>query len=160
VIRFVRGNLFDSQAEALVNAVNTVGVMGRGVALEFKIRFPENYLAYRAACKRDELIVGKMFTFELNHETQLERPRWIINFPTKQHWRNPSKLEFVRDGLEDLVRVIEAKKISSVALPALGCGTGGLEWKTVRVLLEASLEPLNHVAFEVFEPGAEEIAVR
>jgi O-acetyl-ADP-ribose deacetylase (regulator of RNase III) len=148
VIRFVQGNLFDSQAEALVNAVNTVGVMGRGVALEFKNRFPENDSAYRAACKRDELIVGKMFVVE----TSLEQPRWIINFPTKQHWRNPSKLEFVRDGLEDLVRVIEALKITSVALPALGCGTGRLEWKTVRALLGAALEPVDHVAFEIFEP--------
>jgi O-acetyl-ADP-ribose deacetylase (regulator of RNase III) len=152
MIQFVQGNLFDSQAEALVNAVNTVGVMGRGVALEFKNRFPENYRAYRATCKSEELIVGKMFTFELNRETQLEQPRWIINFPTKQHWRNPSKLEFVRDGLEDFVCVIEANNIRSVALPALGCGTGGLEWKTVRLLLEASLEPLDHVAFEIFEP--------
>jgi O-acetyl-ADP-ribose deacetylase (regulator of RNase III) len=152
VIRFVRGNLFDSQAEALVNAVNTVGVMGRGVALEFKNRFPENYSAYRLACKREELIVGKMFTFELNRETNLEQPRWIINFPTKQHWRNPSKLEFVRDGLEDFVGVIASLKITSVALPALGCGTGGLEWKTVRALLEAALEPLDDVAFEIFEP--------
>jgi O-acetyl-ADP-ribose deacetylase (regulator of RNase III) len=156
VIQFVQGNLFDSNAEALVNAVNTVGVMGRGVALEFKNRFPENYLAYRAACKRDELIVGKMFTFE----TQLEQPRWIINFPTKRHWRYPSKLEFARDGLEDFIRVIEVHCISSVALPALGCGTGGLEWKIVRALIEASLEPLDHVAFEIFEPGAEKIAVR
>jgi O-acetyl-ADP-ribose deacetylase (regulator of RNase III) len=156
LIRFVRGNLFDSQAEALVNAVNTVGVMGRGVALEFKHRFPENYIAYRAACRRDEVVVGKMFTFE----TSLEQPRWIINFPTKQHWRNPSKLEFVRDGLENFVRVIEAKKISSVALPALGCGTGQLDWKTVRELLGASLEPLDHVAFEIFEPGAEKVIVR
>jgi O-acetyl-ADP-ribose deacetylase (regulator of RNase III) len=156
VIQFVQGNLFDSNAEALVNAVNTVGVMGRGVALEFKNRFPENYLAYRAACKRDELIVGKMFV----HETNLEQPHWIINFPTKQHWRNPSKLEFVRDGLEDFIRVIEVNCISSVALPALGCGTGRLEWKIVRALIEASLEPLDHVAFEIFEPGAEKVAVR
>jgi O-acetyl-ADP-ribose deacetylase (regulator of RNase III) len=148
MIRFVHGNLFDSQAEALVNAVNTVGVMGRGVALEFKNRFPENYRAYRAACKREELVVGKMFVTETN----LEQPRWIINFPTKQHWRNPSKLEFVRDGLEDFVRVIEAHGIKSVALPALGCGTGGLDWSTVRALIEAALEPLDHVAFEIFEP--------
>jgi O-acetyl-ADP-ribose deacetylase (regulator of RNase III) len=148
MIRFVRGNLFDSQAEALVNAVNTVGVMGRGVALEFKHRFPENDRAYRLACKREELVVGKIFVTETN----LERPRWIINFPTKQHWRNPSKLEFVRDGLEDFVHVIESHSIKSVALPALGCGLGGLEWKTVRVLLEAALEPLHHVAFEIFEP--------
>jgi O-acetyl-ADP-ribose deacetylase (regulator of RNase III) len=148
LIHFAQGNLFDSQAEALVNAVNTVGVMGRGVALEFKHRFPENYSAYRAACKREELVVGKMFVTE----TQLEQPRWIINFPTKQHWRNPSKLEFVRDGLEDFVRVIESHGIKSVALPALGCGLGGLEWKTVRELLETSLEPLDHVVFEIFEP--------
>jgi O-acetyl-ADP-ribose deacetylase (regulator of RNase III) len=148
MIRFVQGNLFDSQAEALVNAVNTVGVMGRGVALEFKHRFPENYLAYRVACKREEIFVGKMFVFE----TQLEHPCWIINFPTKQHWRNPSKFEFVRDGLEDFVRVIEAHGIKSVALPALGCGTGGLDWSTVRALIEAALEPLHHVVFEIFEP--------
>jgi O-acetyl-ADP-ribose deacetylase (regulator of RNase III) len=148
LIHFAQGNLFDSQAEALVNAVNTVGVMGRGVALEFKIRFPENNRAYRLACKREELVVGKMFVTE----TQLEQPRWIINFPTKQHWRNPSKLEFVRDGLEDFVRVIESHGIKSVALPALGCGLGGLEWKTVRELLETSLEPLEHVVFEIFEP--------
>jgi O-acetyl-ADP-ribose deacetylase (regulator of RNase III) len=152
LIRFVQGNLFDSQAEALVNAVNTVGVMGRGVALEFKNRFPENDRAYRAACKREEIVVGKMFVFELGRKTQLEQPRWIINFPTKQHWRNPSKLEFVRDGLKDFVRVVESHGIKSVALPALGCGLGGLEWKTVRELLETSLEPLDHVVFEIFEP--------
>ena len=160
MIRFVQGNLFDSRAEALVNAVNTVGVMGRGVALEFKHRFPENYRAYHIACKREELIVGKMFTFDLGRETSLDQPRWIINFPTKQHWRNPSKLEFVRAGTEDFVRVIESHGITSVALPALGCGTGGLEWKTVRGLLEVVLEPLDHVAFEVFEPRIEKVSVR
>ncbi len=93
-------------------------------------------------------------------EMQLEQPRWIINFPTKQHWRNPSKLEFVREGLEDFVCVLKANNIRSVALPALGCGTGGLEWTPVRELLEASLEPLDHVAFEIFEPGAEKVIVR
>lgn len=85
-------------------------------------------------------------------------PRWIINFPTKQHWRNPSKLEFVRDGLEDFVRVIESHGMTSVALPALGCGAGGLEWKAVRALLEASLEPVNNVAFEIFEPRIEKVS--
>jgi O-acetyl-ADP-ribose deacetylase (regulator of RNase III) len=123
VISFVQGNLLESSSEALVNTVNTVGVMGKGMALMFKGAFPENYKAYRAACERGEVRVGQMFVTERN---SLVGPRWIINFPTKEHWRDPSRLEWIEAGLEDLRRVIRDKCVRSISLPPLGCGQGGL----------------------------------
>ncbi len=146
---FRQGNLLEARVDALVNTVNTVGVMGKGIALMFKEAFPANFRAYEEACKRKEVRVGHMFVTE-NHA--LDGPRWLINFPSKQHWRQPSKFEWIVDGLEDLRRVIEEKNITSIALPPVGCGNGGLEWSEVRPEIERILGALEAVDVVVFEP--------
>ena len=136
MITLTKGDLFESQAEALVNAVNCVGVMGKGIALQFKQRFPENFQLYDVACAFREVKTGKMF---VTQPTEHGAPRWIVNFPTKKHWSNPSKLEFIEDGLKDLRRFLIEQKVQSVAIPALGAGLGGLDWKDVRRLIEREL---------------------
>lgn len=151
MMRFTQGNLLDADAQALVNTVNTVGVMGKGIALMFKEAFPDNFKAYAEACKRKEVQVGHMFVTE---RRDLMGPRWIINFPTKKHWRHPSKLEWIIDGLEDLKRVIAKHNIRSIALPPLGSGNGGLEWGQVREKIREALAPLHDVDVVVFEPTA------
>ena len=150
MITFTEGNLLKAETEALVNTVNTVGVMGKGIALMFKEAFPENFLAYSAACKEHEIEVGRIFATE--RKDLVGGPKWIINFPTKKHWRNPSKIEWIRDGLQDLVRFIREHKIKSIALPPLGSGNGGLDWKEVRPVIEAALGNLEGVDVVVFEP--------
>lgn len=152
MITFTEGNLLKAEAEALVNTVNTVGVMGKGIALMFKEAFPENFLAYSAACKKHEIEVGRIFGTE--RKDLVGGPKWIINFPTKKHWRNPSKIEWIKDGLQDLVRFIREHKIKSIALPPLGSGNGGLDWKEVRPVVEAALGNLEGVDVVVFEPTA------
>jgi len=149
MLRFSRGNLLQAETEAVVNTVNTVGVMGKGLALAFKGTYPENFRAYETACRAGELRVGRMFVTE-NHS--LLGPRWIINFPTKKHWRHPSKLEWIQEGLVDLRRVIEQLAMRSIALPALGCGHGGLAWEEVRSLIETTLGDLPDVEVAVYEP--------
>jgi O-acetyl-ADP-ribose deacetylase (regulator of RNase III) len=151
MIRFTQGNLLDANVDAVVNTVNTVGVMGKGIALMFKEKFPDNYKAYAAACKRGEVRVGQMF---VTASPELAGPRWIINFPTKQHWRNPSKLQWVIDGLRDLRLVIADKQIRSIAIPPLGSGNGGLDWPEVRSAIEAALGDLADVDVVVYEPTA------
>jgi len=151
MLRFTQGNLLDADAEALVNTVNTVGVMGKGVALMFKEAFPENFKAYEEACKSKEVHVGKMFVTE---REEMFGPKWIINFPTKAHWRFPSKIDWIVKGLEDLKRVIAEKNIKSVALPPLGAGNGGLDWKDVRREIENSLAEVLEVDVIVYEPTA------
>jgi O-acetyl-ADP-ribose deacetylase (regulator of RNase III) len=151
MMTFRQGNLMEEPVDALVNTVNTVGVMGKGIALMFKEAFPENFRAYEQACERNEVQVGQMFVTE---NVSLGGPRWLINFPTKKHWRQPSKLEWVVEGLQDLRRVIEEKEIRSVALPPLGCGNGGLDWKAVRPEIERALGSLESVSVVVFEPTA------
>ena len=123
-MKYITGNLLESKAQALVNAVNTVGVMGKGIALQFKKRFPLNFKLYAAACKKGEVKIGKMFVVQ---ESDLQGEKIIINFPTKTEWFKKSQYEYVEEGLKDLVRVIEAHKIESIAIPALGCGHGGLQ---------------------------------
>src|ERR1700722_142939 len=125
MITFTEGNLLKAKTEALVNTVNTVGVMGKGIALMFKEAFPENFRAYAAACKKNEIKVGRVFVTE--RQDLVDGPKWIIHFPTKQHWRNPSKIEWIKEGLQDLLRVIREHKIKSIALPPLGSGNGGLD---------------------------------
>ena len=149
MIQFLQGNLLEAPAEAIVNTVNTVGVMGKGIALMFKEAFPLNFQLYEAACKRKEVRVGQMFVTE---NLALDGPRWIINFPTKQHWRKPTNLQWVIDGLADLRRVIAKKNIRSIAVPPLGCGNGGLAWDTVRPEIERALGSLTDVDVLVFEP--------
>jgi O-acetyl-ADP-ribose deacetylase (regulator of RNase III) len=151
MMRFVQGNLLDSPAEALVNTVNTVGVMGKGIALMFKEAFPANFRAYEDACQQKEVRIGRMFVTE---NRTFAGPRWIINFPTKRHWRQPSKLEWITEGLHDLRRVIEENSIRSIALPPLGSGNGGLDWQEVRPEIERALGSLEQVDIEVFEPTA------
>ncbi len=151
MMRFTQGNLLEAPVDAVVNTVNTVGVMGKGIALMFKERYPENYKAYAAACKSGEVQVGRMF---VTASVELEGPRWIINFPTKKDWKHPTKLEWVRTGLEDLKKVIQQKNIQSVAIPPLGCGNGGLEWVVVRPLIEEALCDLPEVDIMVYEPTA------
>jgi O-acetyl-ADP-ribose deacetylase (regulator of RNase III) len=149
MMRFAQGNLLEAPVEALVNTVNTVGVMGKGIALMFKEAFPTNFRAYEDACKHRDIVVGKMFVTETG---RLNGPRWIINFPTKKHWRQPSKLEWIVDGLKDLRRVIDTHSIQSVALPPLGAGNGGLDWRDVRVQVEKALGDLEDVEVLVYEP--------
>jgi O-acetyl-ADP-ribose deacetylase (regulator of RNase III) len=149
MIEFTRGNLLESKAEALVNTVNTVGVMGKGVALMFKEAYPENFKAYEAACKKKEVKVGRMFVTE---RQALIGPKWIINFPTKEHWRGDSKMKWIEAGLEDLKHVISEKKIRSIAIPPLGSGNGGLNWPDVRPKIEAALGALNDVSVIIYEP--------
>lgn len=151
MITFREGNLLEAPVDALVNTVNTVGVMGKGIALMFKEAFPENFHAYEEACKRKEIKIGQMF---VTVNPRLQGPRWLINFPTKKHWRQPSKLDWIKEGLKDLRRVIEEKNIQSIALPPLGCGHGGLDWGDVRPEIESALRLLESVDIVVFEPTA------
>jgi O-acetyl-ADP-ribose deacetylase (regulator of RNase III) len=150
-MNFTQGNLLDARVEAVVNTVNTVGVMGKGIALMFREQYPENFRAYEAACKAGEVQVGKMF---VTAGVELDGPRWIINFPTKKHWRQPTKLEWVRSGLVTLKEVIREKHIKSIAIPPLGCGNGGLDWAAVRPVIEAALGDLRDVEVIVYEPTA------
>lgn len=148
MITFTQGNLLEAHTEALVNTVNTVGVMGKGIALMFKERFDENFRHYAAACKAKEVQTGKMFVTQVR---ELDGVRWIINFPTKQHWRAPSRMEWVVEGLQDLRRFLIEQQIKSIAIPPLGAGNGGLEWADVREQIEQALGDLN-VNILVFEP--------
>ena len=149
MISYTRGNLLDAEVEAVVNTVNTVGVMGKGIALMFKEAFPENFKKYAAACKKGEVQVGRMFVTE---RRALIGPKWIINFPTKKHWRHPTKMEWVISGLKDLKRVIEENRIRSIAVPPLGSGNGGLDWRDVRPHIETALASLPGVEVIVYEP--------
>jgi len=148
-MKFTQGNLLEARVDAVVNTVNTVGVMGKGIALMIKERFPENFKAYAAACEAGDVRVGEMF---VTSGVELDGPRWIINFPTKKHWRHPTKLEWIRSGLAALKNVIREKQIKSIAIPPLGCGNGGLDWAVVRPLIENELGELNDVEVIVYEP--------
>ncbi|MFI2712105.1 macro domain-containing protein [Micromonospora sp. NPDC018662] len=143
------GNLLTADAEALVNTVNTVGVMGKGIALQFKRAYPANYTAYRAACAAQEVKLGEMFVFD---SARLGPRRYVINFPTKGHWRASSRIEDIRSGLADLVRVVRQRKITSVAVPALGCGNGGLAWGEVQPMIEEAFAALPEVRVLLFPP--------
>src|SRR5713101_1722118 len=143
------GDLLGTDAEALVNTVNTVGVMGKGIALQFKQAFPDNYSAYEAACKRGEVELGKMFVF---HRHPSNNPRLIINFPTKKHWRGRSRIKDIESGLRALIKVVGDEKISSIAVPPLGCGNGGLEWSDVRPLIEQAFSEVPEVTVQLFYP--------
>lgn len=151
LIQFKTGDILQEDVEALVNTVNCVGVMGRGIALQFKKAFPENFKGYVSACKHGLVTPGKMLVYDTNG---LTNPRYIINFPTKQHWRDRSKIQHIASGLEALAVVLRDRDIKSVAIPALGCGLGGLDWTTVRPLIEKICTPLTNVRIVVYEPNA------
>ncbi|MEO7967088.1 MAG: macro domain-containing protein [Gemmatimonadaceae bacterium] len=150
MIRYTSGDILEAGTEALVNTVNTVGVMGRGIALQFKEAFPANYKAYAAACKRGEVEPGRMFVFDLG---ELTLPRYIINFPTKRHWRGKSRIEDIRSGLVALVNEIRDRGIHSVAIPPLGSGLGGLDWNDVRPLIADAFSGIADVDVLIFEPS-------
>lgn len=152
MIYYTQGNLLEADVEALVNTVNTVGVMGKGIALMFKERFPKNMDAYARACKNGEVITGKIFVTAIG---ELKGPKWIVNFPTKQHWRAKSKMQWIEDGLQDLRRFIEEHQVKSIAIPPLGAGLGGLDWQAVRAKIEQALGGMQGVDIWVFEPSAQ-----
>lgn len=147
--KFMQGDLFEADVDALVNTVNCVGIMGKGVALQFKRRFPEMFSAYKAACDRGEVQLGRMFVYETH---QLTGPRFIVNFPTKGHWKSKSRLSDIETGLIDLRQVIADRDIASIAMPPLGAGNGGLYWPTVRALIQERLADVDAQVL-VYEPS-------
>ncbi len=150
MIRFKTGDILADDAEALVNTVNRVGIMGRGVALQFKKAFPENFRSHAKACAYGEVRPGDMFMFGTR---QFTNPRYIINVPTKRPWRGRSRREDIEAGLKDLVTIVRKHGIRSIAVPALGSGLGGLEWSGVRPRIERALRRCNDLDIVVFEPG-------
>ncbi|MGO4873003.1 MAG: macro domain-containing protein [Roseiarcus sp.] len=157
MIEFRIGDILMADAEALVNTVNCVGIMGRGIALQVKNQFPENFKAYEAACARDEVQPGRMFVFETGTMTN---PKFIINFPTKRHWRGKSRMEDIESGLKALVEAIRARRIRSIAIPPLGSGLGGLDWAAVRPRIVAALSDLPDVETVIYEPNNAPIITR
>jgi O-acetyl-ADP-ribose deacetylase (regulator of RNase III) len=158
MIKITQGNLLKAPAEALVNTVNTVGVMGKGIALQFRQAFPEMYRAYEKTCKDGDLQLGQVQVFDLGG--LVGGPRWIINFPTKGHWRANSRLIDVENGLADLVAKVRKLGIHSIAIPPLGCGNGGLDWNEVRPRIEQAFATLSNVDVIIYEPaGAPKSAV-
>ncbi len=149
MIEIVGGNILEADAEAVVNTVNCVGVMGKGLALQFKQAFPANFRAYEAACRAGEVVPGKMFIFD---NGRLIKPRYIIDFPTKRHWRDNSRIEDIQSGLRALIEDVRRLGIRSIALPPLGCGLGGLNWRDVRPMIENSFSELPDVRVLLFPP--------
>ncbi|WP_414931880.1 macro domain-containing protein [Vibrio europaeus] len=151
MITYVKGDLLTDNAEAIVNAVNTVGVMGKGLAYQFKEKYPENFSKYREACKQEKLSVGKVFTVSLDSASE-STPKYIVNFPTKAHWRGKSKIEYIEDGLTDLISTVRTLGIKSVALPALGSGLGGLPWSQVEKQFLEKLSPIEEIEWRIYAP--------
>lgn len=149
MVVYKRGNLLEDPSEALVNTVNTVGVMGKGIALQFKQAFPDVFLQYEKDCKKKEVQIGRMHVVKID---SLVGPKYIINFPTKQHWKEKSKMSYILSGLKDLIKVIKDLNIQSIAIPPLGCGNGGLEWSKVKPLIEDAFQDLQ-VTVHIYEPA-------
>lgn len=145
MIQYITGNILESNAQAIINTVNTDGIMGKGIALQFKKSFPNNYKAYAEACKKGTINIGKLFLFKDSNLTIGEKI--IINFPTKRSWRKPSEYSYIEEGLDDLINIIDINQIQSVAIPPLGAGNGGLEWEKVKKIIE---KKLNHLKIDVF----------
>ncbi len=154
-LEFKNSDIFETEAEALVNTVNCVGVMGRGLALQFKKRYPDNFKVYKAACDRDEVVPGKMF---VHQRMALDFPKFIINFPTKRHWRGKSRIEDIQSGMKDLSRLLREHQIRSVAIPPLGAGLGGLHWPDVKAIIISELSGLDNLRVFIHEPGNAPIA--
>lgn len=144
-----RGNLLTDEVEALVNTVNCVGVMGKGIALQFKQAYPEMFTEYQKACRKDDVQPGKMHVVETK---SLFNPKFIINFPTKRHWKNRSRMEDIESGLADLINVVKRLEIKSIAVPPLGCGNGRLKWSDVRPKIELAFEQIPNVEVHLYEP--------
>lgn len=152
MIHYTNGNILESDVQALINTVNTVGVMGKGIALQFKKAYPSNFSAYQKACKQGNIAIGKLFVTKDQNLNSGEKI--IINFPTKKDWRKSSEYSYIEKGLDDLVQVIEQYNIKSIALPPLGAGNGGLEWEKVKKIIEQKLGSLD-VEIIVYEPTHE-----
>lgn len=150
MINFKQEDILESNTEAIINTVNTVGVMGKGIALQFKQKYPENFKAYKKACDNNELVIGKVFVTETNN---MLNPRYIVNFPTKEHWKNPSKTEYIISGLKDLKKFILEKKINSISIPPLGAGNGGLNCNDVKNIIKQELSDIEGVNIIVLEPS-------
>lgn len=150
MIENIRGDILKADAEALVNTVNCVGVMGRGIAAQFKKQFEENFKAYKRACDAGMLRPGIMLVYDSG---KFLNPRYVINFPTKDHWRAKSRMEDIKSGLEALVHEVRTRKIKSIAIPPLGCGLGGLNWANVRPLIESAFVNLPEVRVVLYEPA-------
>ncbi|MFB6285663.1 MAG: macro domain-containing protein [Candidatus Bipolaricaulia bacterium] len=156
MIEYETGDILEADVQALVNTVNCVGVMGKGVALQFKLKFPENFRAYEKVCNQDELEPGRVFVFDRGELFEGDQgPQYIINFPTKTHWRKPSKLEYIEQGMDALVEEVQQRKIESIAIPPLGCGNGGLDWEDVEAIIERHMEVLSDVRVVLYPPGYE-----
>ena len=153
MIEYVKGNLFDSKAQALVNTVNTVGVMGKGIALQFKKLYPTNFKIYKDLCNKKELQIGQPLVVK-DHNI-ITGNKIIINFPTKKHWKNPSDYEFIEEGIEELIKVLRKENISSVALPPLGSGNGGLQWFRVKEIINDKLSKVENCNITVYEPSTD-----
>lgn len=145
MINLIKGNIFLSNDEALINPVNIIGVMGKGLALQFKEKYPLNFKLYQNACKKHKVQIGKMFTTRENNKI-------IINFPTKKHWRNPSKIKYINSGLDSLILILQQYNIKSVSIPPIGCGYGRLNWIDIKQLLINKLSILDNVIINIYEP--------
>lgn len=153
MISYKKGNMFNEDAEAIINTVNCVGVMGRGIALQFKKLYPDNFKEYHKACKAGEVKPGKMFIFS---NSLLINPKYIINFPTKRHWKGKSSIYDIKEGLLALKKDIKKLNIQSIVIPPLGCGLGGLNWADVKNLIDDIMGDLNDVQIIVFKPNNED----
>ena len=151
MIEWKEGDILQADAEAIVNTVNTVGVMGKGIALQFRRAYPQMFAEYQRLSKADAIQVGKMHVYDRG---EILNPRYIINFPTKEDWRSPSKMTYIKQGLEALIVEIQQRGIQTVAIPALGCGLGGLNWSEVKSLIEQALSILPNVQAYVYLPQA------
>ncbi len=150
MVEITKGNMLEADAEALVNTVNCIGYMGKGIALQFKKAFPENFKAYHRACKKEEVRPGRMHVF---HTRDFFNPKYIINFPTKKHWKGKSRVEDIKSGLSALIEEVKRLDIKSIAVPPLGCGLGGLDWKTVRPMIEEGFAAVPEVKVLLYEPA-------
>ncbi len=156
MIELIQGNILDSDAQAIVNTVNCVGVMGRGIALQFKRAFPANFKAYKSVCDHNELQPGSMFVFD--NATLDGRQRYLINFPTKRHWKGKSKIEDIESGLTALVAEVKERGIKTIAIPPLGCGLGGLDWPIIREMITEAFDHVPNVSVYLYEPMGAPVA--
>jgi O-acetyl-ADP-ribose deacetylase (regulator of RNase III) len=148
MIHEISGSIFDSEAVALVNPVNTVGVSGKGLALEFKKRYPGAFKLYKDRCDAGLIKIGSVHLVHVSEDN----PRFIVNFPTKRDWRKPSRMSYIQDGLYDMFMAIDELCIESIAIPALGCGLGGLDWDKVKQEIEFAAEAYHHIDITIYKP--------